>query len=211
MKKDHSKVESTEESQAAAEAQADTVTDATAAATEEPAKPEESASATGPTAAAKPDAAIELQEKLAKTEAERDSYKDQLLRALADFQNFRKRVESDKAAIKQIAKESFVMDLIAVLDNFERTMAAAGSGASTEVIVDGIKLVDRQFHQVLNSHGVQKIASVGETFDPELHEAIAVAETDEHPENTVIDEVSAGYRFESKVIRPARVRVSKPK
>ena len=120
-------------------------------------------------------------------------------------------MESDKAAIKQIAKESFVMDLIAVLDNFERTMAAAGSGASTEVIVDGIKLVDRQFHQVLNSHGVQKIASVGETFDPELHEAIAVAETDEHPENTVIDEVSAGYRFESKVIRPARVRVSKPK
>lgn len=211
MKKDHSKVESTEESQAAAEAQADTVTDATAAATEEPAKPEESASATVPTAAAKPDAAIELQEKLAKTEAERDSYKDQLLRALADFQNFRKRVESDKAAIKQIAKEGFVMDLIAVLDNFERTMAAAGSGASTEVIVDGIKLVDRQFHQVLNSHGVQKIASVGETFDPELHEAIAVAETDEHPENTVIDEVSAGYRFESKVIRPARVRVSKPK
>lgn len=150
-----------------------------------------------------------LRDKLIKAEAERDSYKDQLLRSLADFQNFRKRVEADKQTIRLSAKEAFAVDLIGVLDNYERTMEALEAGAKIESIVEGVQMVDRQFRQVLESHGVKRISSEGQPFDPEIHEAVTVEQSDEHPEDTVISELQPGYRIDSKVIRPARVKVSK--
>lgn len=150
-----------------------------------------------------------LREELLKTQAERDSYKDQLLRSLADFQNFRKRVEADKQVLRSTAKEAVVLDLITVLDNFERTVAAADGGAKLESILEGIRLTDRQLRQMLEQHGVKRIDSEGKSFDPELHEAIAVEVSDEHDENTVTTELATGYKLAEKVIRPARVKVSK--
>lgn len=156
-----------------------------------------------------PGEAAAFQEELLKTQAERDSYKDQLLRSLADFQNFRKRVETDKQALRTSAKESVILDLINVLDNFERTIAAVEAGAKLESVLEGIRLTDRQLRQVLEQHGVKRIESAGQPFDPELHEAISVHETEEHPENTVTDELTSGYKLADKVIRPARVKVAK--
>ena len=150
-----------------------------------------------------------LQETLLKLEAERDSYKDQLLRSLADFQNYRKRVEADKQALRTSAKESVVLDLIGVLDNFERTITAVDSGATLESVIEGIKLIERQLRQMLEQHGVKKIDSHGRPFDPELHEAISVEVSEEHDENTVTAELASGYKLADKVIRPARVKVSK--
>jgi molecular chaperone GrpE len=140
---------------------------------------------------------------------ERKQLEDQLLRTMAEFQNFRKRKEQEADQIRLYAAEKLVTSLLPVLDNFERTMAALENGAPVASVVEGIRLVDRMFRSVLESNNVRKIVSEGQPFDPDFHEAIAAEESHELPENTVTGEVESGYRLADKVIRPARVRVSK--
>lgn len=134
---------------------------------------------------------------------------DQMLRTMAEFQNFRKRKEAEADQIRQFATERLVTNLLPVLDNFERTLAALENGAPMESVIEGIRLVDKQFRTVLEGQNVRRIAAEGQPFDPEIHEAIATEESHELPENTVINEVESGYRMADKVIRPARVRVSR--
>lgn len=140
---------------------------------------------------------------------ERKQAEDQLLRTMAEFQNFRKRKDQEADQIRQFATEKLVTALLPVLDNFERTLSALENGAPIESVVEGIRLIDRQFRSALESQNVRRIESHGKAFDPDFHEAIATDESHELPENTVTTEVEAGYRMADKVIRPARVRVSK--
>ncbi len=140
---------------------------------------------------------------------ERDQMKDQLLRTMADFQNFRKRVLDEKKVSEERANERFVTALLPVLDNFERSIASIAAGASVESVTEGIKAVERQLRSVLDSQKVVRIASIGKPFDPDLHEALAMVDSDEHEEGTVVDEIEAGYKLGDRVIRPARVRVTK--
>lgn len=140
---------------------------------------------------------------------ERNDLLDQLLRARADFQNFRKRTQQEKGLLQQFATEGLVSDLLPVLDNFERTIAALESGASLESLMEGVKAVDRQLRSVLESQRLVRVPSVGSLFDPEQHEAIESEETLEVPEGTITAELSGGYKMADKVIRPARVRVAK--
>lgn len=151
----------------------------------------------------------ELQAEAERLLQEKKQLEDQLLRTMAEFQNFRKRKEQESDQLRQFATERLVTSLLPVLDNFERTIAALESGAPMEAVIEGIRLVDRQFRTVLEGHNVRKIQSEGQPFDPEIHEAIATEESHELPENTVVNEVESGYRMADKVIRPARVRVSK--
>jgi len=148
-------------------------------------------------------------EKLEIAERERDDYKDQLLRTMADFQNFRKRMQDEQRQIRLLANERLIIDLLPVLDNFERAIAGAEKSASPESILEGVRAIDRQFRSVLDSQKVQKVDSVGLPFDPEHHDALALVESTEHEEGTVLEEVESGYRIGDRVIRPARVRVSK--
>jgi molecular chaperone GrpE len=140
---------------------------------------------------------------------ERNQLQDQLIRTMADFQNFRKRQEDQRRQLEQFATERLVTALLPVLDNFERALASFDTGATSESIQEGLKAVDRQFKQVLEGQNVTRIRSVGELFDPEFHEALATESSDEHVENTVVGELEAGYKMGEKVIRPARVRVTK--
>jgi molecular chaperone GrpE len=140
---------------------------------------------------------------------ERDRLQDQLLRTLADFQNFRKRQDDQRRQLEQFATERFVTSLLPVIDNFERALASFEGGASPESIIEGLKAVDRQFRGVLEAQNVTRIPSVGEQFDPEIHEALAMEASEEHEDNTVIGELEPGYKMANKVIRPARVRVAK--
>lgn len=140
---------------------------------------------------------------------ERDALRDQLLRAMADMQNFRRRVQQEKEETRKYATETLVAELLPVLDNFERTLAAVESGAGIETLVEGVKMVDKQMRSILESVKLSRIPSQGLSFDPEHHEAIAVEETDQHPEGTIIEELQPGYRIAEKVIRPARVRIAK--
>ncbi len=140
---------------------------------------------------------------------ERDQLKDQLLRTMADFQNFRKRTDEQRRQIEAFATERLVTALLPVLDNFERALDAFMPGSSPDALVEGLQAVDRQFRSVLERQNVTRIISVGQTFDPDIHEALATEESDHHEDNTVIDELEPGYKMGDKVLRPARVRVSK--
>ncbi len=151
----------------------------------------------------------ELREALQTAIHDRDRYQDQMLRTMADFQNFKKRVQVESEQLRSFATERLVTQLLPVLDNFERTIAAFEAGATIDSVVGGIKAVDRQIRSVLEAHNVARIPSHGEPFNPDVHEAIATEISEEHPEGTVLNEIEAGYKMADKVIRPARVKVSK--
>jgi molecular chaperone GrpE len=173
---------------------------------EEPLAPEVEAAAE---AGAPEESPANLRAEIEKLTAERQASEDQVLRTMAEFQNFRRRKEQESEQLRLFANEKLVTSLLPVLDNFERTVAALENGAPIESVVEGIKLVDRQFRSILESNNVRRIESQGQPFDPDFHEAISAEESHELPENTVVSEVEPGYRLADKVIRPARVRVSK--
>lgn len=150
-----------------------------------------------------------MRDHIEKLTLERNELQEQVLRTLADFQNFRKRTQSEAALLRQFAAEAFVTDLLPVLDNFERTLAHIDGGASAESMVDGIKAVDRQLRSVLESQKVSRIESIGQPFDPVYHEALGTDVNPDLAEDIVTAEIEPGYKMGDKVIRPARVKVSK--
>lgn len=133
---------------------------------------------------------------------------EELLRTMADFQNFRKRTQTEAAQLRKFAAQSLVEALLPILDNFERTLRAAESGATLESLVGGVSAVERQLKSILEAQGLERIISVGQPFDAELHEALAVVATEDHEPDTVMDEIEAGYRMGDRIIRPAKVRVA---
>jgi molecular chaperone GrpE len=149
-----------------------------------------------------------LQEQIQSLSNERDQFQAQLMRTMADFQNFRKRSEADNAQRALFATERFATNLLPVLDNFERTIRHAEAGATREGLLDGIRAVERQLRQVLEGQNVRRIESVGQPFDPEFHEAIGFESSTEHEPNSVVIEVEPGYKMGEKVVRPARVKVA---
>jgi molecular chaperone GrpE len=172
--------------------------------------------ATEPETEATSDPSIDYSEQIAilrnaleSTAIERDQLRDQMLRTMAEFQNFKKRTEAERQAHRQLANERLVLDLLPVLDNFERTVIALQSGSSIESVVGGIQAVERQLRSVMEMHSVARIDALGKRFDPEFHEAVSTDESEEHDEDTVLIELEPGYTMADKVIRPARVKVSK--
>lgn len=149
-----------------------------------------------------------LNTQMARLQEELTQSKDQLLRTMADFQNFRKRNQEQAAQLRQFATENLVTALLPVLDNFERTVALIQSGASVEQTNAGVQAVERQLRSVLEGQNVRRIESVGKEFDPDIHEAIGMEPSEEYAFNTVILEVEPGYKMGDKVIRPARVKVA---
>lgn len=150
-----------------------------------------------------------LSDMVQKVSDERDAVRDQLLRTMADFQNFRKRQQEQQKLFQLLATEEIVRELLPVLDNFERTLASIDAGATLESVSGGIRAVERQMRSVLEAHGVVRIASVGAPFDPALHEALGTEASDEHEDETVVKELEPGYKMGDRVLRPARVRVAK--
>jgi len=149
-----------------------------------------------------------LQTQIQSLANERDQLQAQLMRTMADFQNFRKRSDAENAQRALFATERFVTQLLPVLDNFERTIVHADSGASKEALVDGIRAVERQLRQVLETQNVRRIESLGQVFDPMVHEAIGFEASETHEPNTVVIEIEPGYKMGEKVVRPARVKVA---
>jgi molecular chaperone GrpE len=165
-----------------------------------------------------PDSELELEEgadlseggdaEFTQLQLELDQTKEQLLRTMADFQNFRRRNQEQVAQLRQFATENFVTALLPVLDNFERTVAVAQQGATLDQVLAGVQAVEKQLRSVLEGQNVRRIDSVGRPFDPEVHEAISMEPSPEHEANTVIIEVEPGYRMGERVIRPSRVKVA---
>ncbi|CAN5363881.1 nucleotide exchange factor GrpE [soil metagenome] len=139
--------------------------------------------------------------------AERDDLRNDLLRAQAEFANSRRRIEQKAKDDQKFATQRVVADLIPVLDNFERTVRYFETGATAEQMVEGVRAVEKQLFMVLEKQGVARIAAQGEHFDPDRHEAIAMAESDEES-GTVIEVLETGYTLADRVVRPARVKVA---
>jgi len=155
------------------------------------------------------DELAQLREKVQALSDENTQLKDQMLRSFADIQNMRKRFAQEKASLTQYATEELIVELLPVLDNFERAIAAAESGGSLEAFIEGVKAIERQFRETLEKRNLKRIETIGKEFDPDLHFALATHETEEVPENTVTHEIEAGYELAQKVIRPAKVKVAK--
>lgn len=130
------------------------------------------------------------------------------LRVAADFENFKKRTRQERLDLLQYASAQLAEQLLPVLDDFERAIAHAPEGVD-EMWLKGMRMAVEKLHEVLAGVGVEPIQSVGNRFDPKLHEAIATEESEEHPEDTVLDEVRRGYRMHDRVLRPALVRIAR--
>lgn len=144
----------------------------------------------------------EENEKLKKTS---EDLNQQYLRLAADFDNFRKRTARQKEEVKQFALENFAVELLEVADNFERALKADDTS-----LREGLESIQKEFSGIMEKYGVTPIESVHQEFNPEMHEAVACIPSD-HPEGTVVEEFIRGYCMHDKVIRHAKVAVSKGK
>lgn len=154
---------------------------------------------------------IQFKQELEKERRLASEYKEHLQRLAADFENYRKRVEKEREDFVKFSKEDLVYELLSILDNFEMALHHVKNTTKPEKIIEGIELVERQFHSILKKEGLQVIETKGKKFDPHIHEAIMHEETDKHPEGFIIKELRKGYTLSDKIIRPAQVRISKRK
>jgi molecular chaperone GrpE len=154
-----------------------------------------------------PEGLRELKEKA----SERDKFLDMLQRTRADYLNYQKRALREMDALKTVILCEFIRELLPVLDDFERAIESAETSRDFESLQEGVKLIDNKFRDILKRHDVEPIEVVGEVFDPHLHEALLVEETDEYEDKTVIGEVQKGYKMPGQVLRPSRVKVAKRK
>jgi molecular chaperone GrpE len=148
----------------------------------------------------------EKYQELLKKAEERDLYRNELLRERADFSNYQKRVLRDRPGIEAQAVRRFVIDLLPVLDNFDRALAGDESG---EGIRKGIEIVRSMLVDVLRRHGFEEIDALGKPFDPFLHEAVSHEESSSFPPDTVCEVTAKGYTQGGVVVRAAKVKVAR--
>jgi molecular chaperone GrpE len=137
---------------------------------------------------------------------------DRLVRNSADFENYKKRAARERQDAIKYATESLMQKLLPVLDNFEAALAAVqtSSTENTESLLTGVSMIQQQLKSVLTEAGLEEIESHGKPFDPNVHEAVSQAESTEHPEGHVMQQLRKGYRLRDRLLRPATVVVSKP-
>jgi molecular chaperone GrpE len=137
--------------------------------------------------------------------AEKGEIKDRLLRTLADFDNFRRRAERDRSEYVQFAAVEIVRDLIPILDDFRRAMKVE---TADKEYAKGIELIYQRLFDTLKKAGLEPIEAAGKQFDPNLHQAVDRAESEDLPDQTVLEEYQSGYNFKGKLLRPAMVKVA---
>jgi molecular chaperone GrpE len=156
------------------------------------------------------DGAAKLREQIETLEKEKKETYDRLLRAAADLDNYRKRTRKEIDEARAQAREAVLKEILPGIDNLERALAAAGSEPAAGSVVEGLRLVLRQFLSALERLEVKPFDAVGQPFDPTRHEAISQVTTEAHPPGTVATEMQRGYTIGNRLLRPALVGVAKP-
>lgn len=133
---------------------------------------------------------------------------DRFLRAQAELENYKKRVEREKSTLVKYGNEEFIKAILPIIDNLERALDHT-PGENPDGLMEGIKITLNQLLQVLEKFGVTPIASVGEPFDPSKHEAMMQVESTDYEPNTVVSELQKGYFLNDRLIRPAMVSVAR--
>jgi molecular chaperone GrpE len=134
-------------------------------------------------------------------------WKDRYMRNMAEFDNFRRRTLKEKSDWIKTATEGIVISLCDVMDNFERAWSQLSDEEHEDPFIKGVKQIEQQLWSILSKEGVEKVESLKENFDPNVHEALAHIPS-EHDENIVAAVIQNGYKLNGKIIRPARVAVS---
>lgn len=146
--------------------------------------------------------------KLQKATAERDTLLDRLARAQAEFDNARKRAAKEQQEYRDYAQADAIKTLLPIMDSFERALRASPSENNFE-FRNGVELIYKQLLDALQKLGAQPIAAMGQPFDPRLHEAIEMVDTNDADDQTVIDELQRGYKLKDRLLRPAMVKVAR--
>jgi molecular chaperone GrpE len=136
---------------------------------------------------------------------ERDQLKDRLARLQAEFDNARKREVKERADARDYAMQQAVEPFLGVMDNFALALKSPGDANQLRA---GIELILKQMEDALRNLNVQPVPTIGEPFDPRVHEALGSIETLEHPDHTVLEEIRRGYKLRDKLLRPALVRIA---
>jgi len=150
-------------------------------------------------------AGAEAAETPATETAPQDGYRDRYVRAIADFDNFRKRTEREKADFFRYAVATVLKDILPVLDNFDRALEHAEEG---DEFHKGVHLIYKQLFEVLQKHGLKPIDQMSVTFDPNIHEAVIREEDPSVPNHTVVAVLQRGYHLHDRLLRPALVKVA---
>ncbi|TDI46949.1 MAG: nucleotide exchange factor GrpE [Acidobacteria bacterium] len=130
-------------------------------------------------------------------------------RKQAELENYRKRVERERAETIKFAVADLMREILPVLDNLERAIAASKTG-SEEQLIEGVEIIHKQFHDALTKQGLLEVEAIAKPFDPHVHEAVGRVETSEHPEGTVVEVLQKGYLYKDRLLRPSMVNVSQP-
>ncbi|HGJ66761.1 TPA: nucleotide exchange factor GrpE [bacterium] len=152
-----------------------------------------------------------MQKELDDAKTKSEEAMDKMLRLAAEFDNYKKRSAREYENIRKYASENIIKELLPIIDNFERGIESANELKDFNSFLNGIKLILNQMINLLEKEGVKQIKAIGETFDPNIHEAVMHINSDDYPENIVAQEFQKGYILNDRVIRPAMVAVSKGK
>jgi len=149
----------------------------------------------------------QLEEQIRLKDEEILKQKDTFLREKAELDNFKKRLIKEKEDFVQFANERLLKELLQIEDNLERAMTVPN--ATLESLKEGVEMIQKQFSDFLKNHKVEPIEALENPFDPNLHEVVNQQESEKHEENTVIEEYSKGYTLNGRILRPAKVVISK--
>ena len=142
-------------------------------------------------------------------EADLNEAQEQVLRTAADAENFKKRLQREKEEQTRYANESFMRELLTVIDNLERALEHSRAESDQDGLVEGLSMTLKGFLDTLNRFGCTQVEAVGKPFDPNFHEAVSQEESADHEPNTVLRELQKGYMLKERLLRPAMVLVSK--
>jgi molecular chaperone GrpE len=153
-----------------------------------------------------------LQDQLKSKEDEAKQSYDRLLRVSAEFENYKKRAAREMDDFRKYANQSLLREFLTVVDNLELAKRSAESEREIDQrLVEGLDITLKEIHRIFERFDVKTIEAVGKPFDPTYHEAVMRQETEDHPENTVVDEYQKGYLLRDRLLRPAMVVVAVPK
>lgn len=139
---------------------------------------------------------------------EAEEYYAQLQRVMADFDNYRKRMTKEKEALYSIISSEIISEFLPVMDNLEKSANLKGDDETSKAWREGVELIRRQFLEVLNKLGAEEIKTVGEKFDPNLHDAVMHITDDNVGENIIVEDLRKGYRLKDRIIRHSMVKVA---
>lgn len=146
-----------------------------------------------------------LEQEVERLREELEAERERGLRTLAEFDNYRRRVRQERAHADLAGLRDILLGLLDVMDDFERALEHVGE--TPDAVADGLRLIHQRLGRVLESHGVTHFESIGERFDPELHEAMSMVDSDEYGSGMVSEENRRGYLWNGELLRPARVAV----